>query len=172
MAHELLEGAVRLEHGVDMADQQDPGPVTIAFMPGEKMAGTVNVILIDPFHIETQRLELRDEHLPYLANAGVVVRARIDFGDRLQQRDILLKTFFHGADDGLFGWGKLGRGGGGEGEGCGGCGQGFACDRHGQDVRRSHAQVNSEHHCPCEPAQGGTDCSPARCCKTLQEHFS
>ena len=58
---ELLERAVGLEHGVEVADEQDvrPGPG----MVGDEVAGAVQRRAVDPARLEPERVELGAEHV-------------------------------------------------------------------------------------------------------------
>ena len=58
-ALELLERAVRLEHRVEMADEQDARPG--ARMLGDEMAGALERRAVDPARREAERVELGAE---------------------------------------------------------------------------------------------------------------
>ena len=71
---ELLERAVRLEHGVEVTDQQHAR--TGAGMVRHEMAGPLERRAVDPAGLEPERLELRREQPADLAHAVQVHACR------------------------------------------------------------------------------------------------
>ena len=75
-ALELLERAVALEHGVEVADEQHPR--TLAGMIRDQVAGALERRAVHPGRLEPERVELLAEEVPDRADAGEVVRAAVD----------------------------------------------------------------------------------------------
>ena len=70
--------------------------------------------LVDPLDLEAKRRELGCQHIGHRLHARMVVRARIDQRDLLEQRDIPLEPALDGFDHDLFRIAELRGGGGGK----------------------------------------------------------
>ena len=84
-ALELLERAVALEHGVEVADEQHPRP--LAGMVRDQVAGALERRAVDPGRLEPERVELLAEQIADRADAREVVRAAVDVDGLLEQRE-------------------------------------------------------------------------------------
>jgi len=84
-ALEALERMVRLEHGIEVADQQHVAAA--ARMLGDEMAGAPERRAIFPAHLEAERLEARPQDVGDPAHAGEIHRAAVDVDDLFEQRD-------------------------------------------------------------------------------------
>ncbi len=118
LAGETLEGAVRLEHRVEMADEKHPLAAAAALVDGDDVAGPARLRHRHPADREAERLELGPNHLAHRLDSGEVQRAAILVHQPLEQGDRAILLGLDGSDDLLLGGAELRGGGGGEeGEG-------------------------------------------------------
>jgi hypothetical protein len=87
-ALELLEGTVRLEHGVEMSDEQNPR--SGSRMIGDEMSAAFDLVLIHPLRLESESVELGAKDRPHLPHTRKVVRAAVDVDDALEQRETFI----------------------------------------------------------------------------------
>ena len=95
---ELLERTVGLEHGVEMANEENPPPRPRTV--GDEVSRAIERRPVDPPRREPQRLELGGEELADLANAGMVLRPAVDVDRAFEQRQRLGIVRVHVGDDG------------------------------------------------------------------------
>ena len=80
---ECLEVVVRLEHGVEMANQQES--LTLTFLSGEKVARTIHFLgHIDPSRLQTQCIEFPGHDITDCTNTCMIHRAAADIDCLLQ----------------------------------------------------------------------------------------
>jgi hypothetical protein len=84
-ALEALERMIRLEHGIEMADQQHVPAA--AWMLGDQVPGASERGAIFPAHLEPERFEARPQHIRDTAHAREIHRAAVDIDDLFQQCD-------------------------------------------------------------------------------------
>ena len=97
---ELLKRTVGLEHGVEMADQENAPARPRAL--GDEMSGALERRSVDPAGREPQRVELGGEQLADLAHAGKVLRAAVDVDGPFEERQRLGVVGVHVSDDRAF----------------------------------------------------------------------
>ena len=83
-ALELLERAIRLEHRVEMSDQQNPR--SGSGMIRDEMAAALDLALIDPERLEADGVQLRAKDPAHLPHTGGVMSTTVDIDDALEQR--------------------------------------------------------------------------------------
>src|SRR5262249_4994637 len=84
---ELLKRAVRLEHGVEMADQQNL-PAASGVL-GDEVPGASPGTAVDPSRLEAEPLETRHEDVADALHAGQIVRPAVDVDHLLEKRERL-----------------------------------------------------------------------------------
>ena len=93
---EALERRIRLEHRVEMADQQQALALPAAAVGGDDMAGAAGLAHVDPAHLEAERLELGPHHLADRGDAREVERAAVLIDRPLEQGDRPLALLLDG----------------------------------------------------------------------------
>lgn len=142
VADEALERRIRLEHGVQVADHQDPLAASVTRVGGDQVAGASGSAHVDPLHVEAQRLQLRAHHSADRGDPGNVERARVLVDQLLQQGD---RMWLVGVDGGTHP--LLARGRRGAKAGCGGQDQQQAmCKDAGTDHRAGSGTGSRDHN--------------------------
>ena len=89
VAREALEGRARLEHRVEVADQQHPLAAPAAprtgGMAGDQVTRAAGRGHVDPADVEAERLQFGAHHLGNRTYAGEVERARVLVDQPLEQ---------------------------------------------------------------------------------------
>lgn len=106
-----LEGAVRLEHRVEMADEEQALAAAIALVRGDDMPGTAGFAHVDPLDLETEWLQLGPKHLGNPGHAPKVQRTAVLVDPLLQHRERPLLLGVDVPDHPRLGRRQLGRSG-------------------------------------------------------------
>jgi hypothetical protein len=83
--HEVLEGTVRFEHGIEVPDEQDTFAVPGGVMFCNHEAGAPDRRHRLPLHLETQWLEFAHDDAADALDAREIHRAAVDVDQRLEQ---------------------------------------------------------------------------------------
>ena len=113
-ALEALERAVRLEHGVEMADQQHVAPRPLAGR--DEMAGAAGCAHVGPADVEAERLQLGADQRPDLRDPGEVQSAAVHVHQPFEQRHMPVRLGLDRLRHPALLGAQLGGGGGGDGQ--------------------------------------------------------
>ena len=97
----VWNGLSRLEHRVEVADEDDARPA--AGMVGDQVPGALERRAVHPRRLEAERVELLAEEIADGAHAGEVVRAAVDVDGLLEQRERVGVARVDRRDDRAFG---------------------------------------------------------------------
>jgi hypothetical protein len=109
-----LEGMVRFEHSIEMADQEHALAPAVALVGRDDVAGAPGAFHVDPVDLEAQRLKLRTEHPPDRFDARRVQAPAVLVHPGLKHGDGPLLLGVNRLDHGLLRRRKRGGGRGGE----------------------------------------------------------
>ena len=107
---------VRLEHGVQVADQQDALAPAVAGMGGDQMAGAAGMRHRLPLDPEAQGLEFGSQQACHGLDAGGVEGAAVLLDQAPQQIDGVIAAGIDGGQHPLLGRRRRGQGRAGEGQ--------------------------------------------------------
>jgi hypothetical protein len=77
LANPALERRIRFEHGIEVADEQQPFAAAAADVPRDQMAGTPDGAHVDPLRLEPELLEFGRDHGANGGDAGLVHRPAV-----------------------------------------------------------------------------------------------